>query len=373
MIFTIRDVEILRVLRWCRYADPSDLIRCTDKAAVENLVLLKLIKRHRPKGFVSLTAKGNALVVRTTQDLPEHIQLPYRSPNVERQVRSSRVYLTAYSAEVPVFTKNLSALAEKDGHYLASFMRGKGANPWSNSRIATLLRLGDTLYAAHYVCPGIGELLLTDELNAFNNNTSQIKNVRRAFFFAGQSYMDVLAELCAAPANEPGRYVSYAYAYRQLSLPVHLLSCDTTGSMQLRLMAMPDYRQVLTRSALQTKYAEAPPEIPSWDAMFDGKPFVMAADMDLRRIDAAVKAAKERGIAQIVMVALKPQVEAVLKSRYRETGLARVFSLKEEMLSDLGINKLYTPPLEGFRTEKGEVIDAPLIQAARKAGGSSGK
>ena len=201
----------------------------------------------------------------------------------------------------------------------------------------------------------------------------QIKNVRRAFFFAGVSYEDVIAELGIPPTAELGRYVSYADAYRQLSLPVHLLSCDETGAMQLRLMAMPDYRQALTRAALQTKYAQAPSEIPSWDALFDGKPFVMAADMDLRRIDAAIKAARERGVGQIVMVALKPQVEAVLKSRYRETGLARVFSLKEEMLDDLGISKLYVPPLEGYKTEKGAVIDAPLIQAARKTGGSNGK
>ena len=47
--------------------------------------------------------------------------------------------------------------------------------------------------------------------------------------------------------------------------------------------------------------------------------------------------------------------------------------LPDILCKQIGINKLYTPPLEGFRTEKGEVIDAPLIQATRKAGGSYGK
>ena len=372
MIFTTRDIELLRLLRWCRYIDPDDL-KMFDEKTITNLKGIKMIRAQRSSKYLFLTGTGGEFLESVFADIPARMPISYKTQDALRRARIAKIALLSYSAGLNVFTNDLTCLEYDASYFLPTLMRSNSANPWSNSRIAALLRLGDTLYAAHYVCPGIGELLLTDELNAFNNNTSQIKNVRRAFFFAGQSYTDVLAELGAAPANEPGRYVSYADAYRQLSLPVHLLSCDTTGSMQLRLMAMPDYRQVLTRSALQTKYAEAPPEIPSWDAMFDGKPFVMAADMDLRRIDAAIKAAKERGIAQIVMVALKPQVEAVLKSRYRETGLARVFSLKEEMLSDLGINKLYTPPLEGFRTEKGEVIDAPLIQAARKAGGSSGK
>ena len=373
MIFTVRDIELLRLLRWCRYVVPNDLRRVFDVNTINNLKSARLIRSSKVQKSLTLTAKGNQLLEELTQNIPENIRHAHTAADTLRRIRVSAIITTAYQAGLDVFTTGVEALEENRALYLTALMRGKGANPWSNSRIAALLRLGDTLYAAHYVCPGIGELLLTDELNAFNNNTSQIKNVRRAFFFAGVSYEDVIAELGIPPATELGRYVSYADAYRQLSLPVHLLSCDTTGAMQLRLMAMPDYRQALTRSALQTKYAEAPPEIPSWDALFDGKPFVMAADMDLRRIDTAIKEARERGVAQIVMVALKPQVEAVLKSRYRETGLARVFSLKEEMLSDLGINKLYVPPLEGFRTEKGEVIDAPLIQAARKAGRPSGK
>ena len=372
MIFTTRDIELLRLLRWCRYIDPDDL-KMFDEKTITNLKGIKMIRAQRSSKYLFLTGTGSEFLESVFADIPARMPISYKTQDALRRARIAKIALLSYTARLNVFTNNLNCLEYDSNYFLPTLMRSNSANPWSNSRIAALLRLGNTLYAAHYVCPGIGELLLTDELNAFNNNTSQIKNVHRAFFFAGVSYEDVIAELGIPPAAELGRYVSYADAYRQLSLPVHLLSCDETGAMQLRLMAMRDYRQALTRSALQTKYAEAPPEIPSWDALFDGKPFVMAADMDLRRIDAAIKAGKERGIGQIVMVALKPQVEAVLKSRYRETGLARVFSLKEEMLSDLGINKLYTPPLEGFRTEKGEVIDAPLIQAARKAGRPSGK
>lgn len=281
-----------------------------------------------------------------------------------------KLSLVSYSAEVPVFTKNLSALVELNGHYLTALMRGRGANPWSNSRIAALLRLGDTLYAAHYVCPDIGEMLLIDELNAFVNNTSRIKNVQRGFFFAGESYEDILTELDRPPGKESTRYVSYADAFRQIELPVHLLPCNDTGAMQLRLMSIPDYRQKLSRAALKTQFASAPSDTPSWDAMYEGKPFVVAGDMNLRRIDTAIRTAQERNLAPIAMIALKPQFDAVFRKRYREKGLARVFTLKDDMLRELGVSRLHKPSREAFKTEKGEVIDAPLIQTARRSGGS---
>ena len=372
MIFTTRDIDLLRLLRWCRYIDPDDL-KMFDEKTITNLKGIKMIRAQRSSKYLFLTGTGSEFLESVFADIPARMPISYKTQDALRRARIAKIALLSYSAGLNVFTNGLTCLEYDASYFLPTLMRSNSANPWSNSRIAALLRLGGTLYAAHYVCPGIGDLLLTDELNAFNNNTSQIKNVRRAFFFAGRSYADVLAELGAAPADKPGRYVSYADAYRQLPLPVHLLSCDETGAMQLRLMAMPDYRQKLTRAALQAKYVPAPSEVPAWDALFDGKPFVMAADMDLRRIDAAIGAAKERGLGQIVMVALKPQVETVLKSRYRDTGLARVFSLKEDTLRELGISDLYVPPMEGYKTGKGEVIDAPLIQAARKAGRPSGK
>lgn len=367
MIYSIRDLELMKVLRWCRYADPDSLMKIFGATAVSNLITLKLVKKHKPRGYLSLAAKGNVLLEKALQNCPEYIQLPYRAQHVERRVRDTRLMLTAYSAGISVFATKASALADEDGFYLTALMRGRGTNPWSNSRISSLLRLGTTLYGAHYICEHIGNILLHEELNSFMNNTSQVRNVRRALLFAGECYDEILSELKLPPDEKSGRRVSYADAYRQIDLPVYLLPCDTTGAMQLRLMSMPDYRQVLARAALKSQFRPAPADVPEWDAMFEGKPFAIAADMELRRLDKAIRSAKERNLMPVSMLALKPQVDMVLKKRYREKGLARVFTLKEHTLSELGIDQLYTPPAEAFRTEKGDVIDAPLIQTDRKS------
>ena len=101
-----------------------------------------------------------------------------------------------------------------------------------------------------------------------------------------------------------------------------------------------------------------------YDVLYHGVPFVMAADMDLRRIDAAVDDARSDSISQIALAALPEQVEAVLNRRYRETGKARVFTITDAALRELlGSTAPYTPPDLPFCTSEGSVLDVPPLKA----------
>ena len=178
----------------------------------------------------------------------------------------------------------------------------------------------------------------------------------------------MLSELERPVGQDDAKLLTYGGAYRCLQLPVHLLSCDATGAVQLQIMAAPDYRARLTKAALKNQYRPPPDDVPEWDAMFQGVPFVLAADMDLRRINAAIRAARNRGFPQIAMAALEGQAEQVLFPRCRDKNLARVFVLMPEAISAVTGRKPvpYVPPRTQFLTAKGEVADAPLIQANRK-------
>ena len=44
MIFTTRDLDILRFLRWCRFVQAKDLTGVFSKTEVQNLEILRLIK-----------------------------------------------------------------------------------------------------------------------------------------------------------------------------------------------------------------------------------------------------------------------------------------------------------------------------------------
>ena len=373
VLFSICDIELLRLLRWCRFMNQADLRESFEDTTIQNLMSLNLIRLHDTSGFLMLSGQGSRLLDKYFQDMPTYGRLSYSKADIQRRIRMSKLTLTAYRAHLSIFQTDLFSLSKPNTYFLPGLTRGRGANPWSNSRIAALLRLENTLFAAHYVSPGIGNLLFTDELNAFSNNTSQIPKVHRALIFAGESYQSILEELERTGEDEEGRSISYGAAFRVSPTPIHLLPCQEVGALQLRIMAVPGYRQRLTRAALRGTFSPAPMEYPCWDALFDGQPFVLAVDMDLRRVDAALTAAKMQGIKKIAIAALREQVKEVLNQRYKVPGLARVFTLTEDAISSLGDMSLYTPSPEGYHTEEGGVIHAPPIKAAGKTGRPAGK
>lgn len=255
---------------------------------------------------------------------------------------------------------------------LSRYVTGSAAAMASRNNIdLDIVSLGGIYYAAHYVCPGIGRMAVNDELAAFHNHTNFGKNTQRAFLFAGSSYESVIEELKTQDEKRNEKLIRYSEAYHCLHAPIHLLSCDETGAQQLQIMTVPDYRVKLTRLMLRSAYRPPPEDIAAWDGLYNGHPFVIGADMDLRRIDTAVRTAKQHGCLPIALAALEGQGSAVLLQRYADPGCATVYKVTENALSELlgRAPNLYVPPRTQFLTEKGDVVDAPLIKAPGKAGG----
>ncbi len=363
MIFTTRDLDILRFLRWCRFVLAKDLTGVFSMGEVQNLEILRLIKLYLPAQAYTLTASGTRLLEAAFPKLPAAVAPAYKAADTIRRIRQAKVMTTAYQAGVPVFTTDVSALCEQ-AMFLPMIARNRGSNPWGSTRVAALLHTGDLMCASHWVSPGIGCVALTDELTAFQNHTASIPAKQRAMIFAASSYEEILAELDAGRENQHTRLQSYREVYDCLKLPLLLLPCNETGCLQLRIMGVPNYRELLARIILKSHYVPPPAGQPMYDALYQGVPFVMAADMDLRRIDAAVEMARSDGLPQIALAALPEQVESVLNRRYRETGKARVFTITDAALRELlGSTAPYAPPDLPFYTSEGSVLDVPPLKA----------
>lgn len=186
---------------------------------------------------------------------------------------------------------------------------------------------------------------------------------------------DTIEELKVRDEKRDTKLIRYSEAYRGLHYPVHLLSCDETGARQLQIMAVPDYRMKLAKLMLRSAYRPPPEDAPAWDAIYQNRPFVIGADMNLRRIDAAIASAKKRGCLPISLAALDAQGDAVLLRRYKDTGYAVIYKVTESVLTELFGHppSLYLPPCTQYLTKKGAVVDAPLIQVDRKDRGSPRK
>ena len=363
MIFTTRDLDILRFLRWCRFVLAKDLTGVFSMGEVQNLEILRLIKLYLPAQAYTLTASGTRLLEAAFPKLPAAVAPAYKAADTIRRIRQAKVMTTAYQAGVPVFTTDVSALCEQ-AMFLPMIARNRGSNPWGSTRVAALLHTGDLMCASHWVSPGIGCVALTDELMAFQNHTAAVPAKQRAMIFAASSYEEILTELDSGQENQNTRLQTYREVYDCLKLPLFLLPCNETGCLQLRIMGVPNYHELLARIILKSRYVPPSADRSMYDALYQGVPFVMAADMDLRRIDAAVETARLDGISQIALAALPEQVEAVLNRRYRETGKARVFTITESALRELlGSIAPYAPPDLPFYTSEGSVLDVPPLKA----------
>ena len=364
MMLSCRDLDILRLLRWCRMIRPKELCEAFSEDEVMNLSAAQMIRFSDAAKAWCLTPCGNRVLGSSGVTLPPAKAPTYREPDITRRLRLAQIVTTAYAAGVNVFLTKVSELQSKPSLFLPFLHRNRGSNPWGSTRVAALLHTGNLMCAIHWVSPGIGCVALTDELTAFQNHTVAIPAKQRAVIFAASSYEEILAELDAVQENRNTRLQTYREVYDCLKLPLFLLPCNGTGCLQLRILGVPNYRELLARIILKSHYIPPPVNRAMYDAMYQGVPFVMAADMDLRRIDAAVETARSDGLSQIALAALPEQVETVLNRRYRETGKARVFTITESALRELlGSTAPYTPPDLPFYTSKGSVLDVPPLKA----------
>lgn len=334
MLFSRRDIDVLKLIRWCQFIMAKDLNGISRKIEIENLMALGLIRRHEKSGALIMSKKGVLLLQTLFDEAAPHYPPSYHTAIIQRRLRVTKIAITAYRGNVDIFLPDNKLLSDTPSMFLSTLTRERGSNPWGSTRVAAIAHLGDLFCAVHYVCPGIGKLALTDELTAFANQTARFPGAKRAFIFAGESYKDIHAEL-EANSQSDTRLISYGGAYRCLQLPVHLLSCDDTGAVQLQIMAQSDYRTKLARAALKEAYQPPPLDIPVWDAIYQGRPLVIAADMDLRRLDAAVQAASDQGLGRIAIAALEKQAKTILIPRYQDNGQARVFALTGDAISQV--------------------------------------
>ena len=364
MMLSCRDLDILRLLRWCRMIRSKDLFESFSKDEVMNLSAAQMIRFSDAAKAWLLTPCGNRVLGSSRFTLPPAKAPTYRDPDITRRLRLAQIVTTAYAAGVNVFLTKESELQSKPSLFLPFLHRNRGSNPWGSTRVAALLHAGDLMCAIHWVSPGIGCVALTDELTAFQNHTAAIPAKQRAIIFAASSYEEILGELDTGQENQNTRLQSYREVYNCLKLPLFLLPCNGTGCLQLRILSIPNYRELLARIILKSHYVPPPANRAMYDALYQGAPFVMTADMDLRRIDAAVEAARSDGVSQIALAALPEQVESVLNRRYREPGKARVFTITESALQELlGSTVPYAPPDLPFYTSEGSVLDVPPLKA----------
>ena len=364
LIFTTADIELLRLTAWCKNIPLTSAGQIFSGSEITVLKKLGLLGQTKD-GLLRLPPAGIRFLEGLMISYPQDKWYTSKTSVIVRRTQSSALMLTCYRAGFDIFADHPQDI-RIPMTYLASVAvrrnRELRGNMLHNTRFSGILYSPQNIRLLYYVAPDAGTIRYVSEMQVFHNMTAQIP-AAHSIVYAGASYQalwNILNEPDAPPAGivRGTHPVSVGKAYRDTGVPVHLLSCDETGAMQLLAMSRVDYRKHLTLAAMGKGFNPPPEGVPDWDGLYHSTPFVMGVDMDLKRIDRAVAAARERGHEKIALAAFKGQHSGLLKQLYKDTGKADLFEISLHTVVQAYDEPvgLFAPPREPFLFQGGMVL-----------------
>lgn len=97
MMLSLRDLDILRLLRWCRMIRSKELCEAFSKDEVMNLSAVQMIRFSDAAKAWLLTPCGNRVLDSAGFVLPPATAPTYREPDITRRLRLAQIVTTAYA------------------------------------------------------------------------------------------------------------------------------------------------------------------------------------------------------------------------------------------------------------------------------------
>jgi len=359
-----RDLDILRLAgkyRWLPYDilgkfGFDDLVCEIEKLALNRLVY---ISKNR---YINLTPKGYALLQSVGYNYSPGVKRAYAgSPTLRRRLEAAEIMLTALRAGINVYQDGTDSLRNQP-MFLPAFSIQDETKFMSTANFAGFGHWGNKAYMLQYVGSESVGMYMSSEQMYFKNLESAFDNTLKtpsALIFAGSSYEQVYEQICdTTPSNRHGVKGFYDFwdVWQKTDMPIHLLSCDEIGAMQLAFMKEPDLNARIAKIAYGEKL-EYDTEIPESDGKVCGDAtLIIAADMNMRRVFSAIESSRKMGRKEVMVVAYKEQLQSLLlhilpfnglvKPLFIEPMIDKVFS-KELPLYPLDKNSAATGRIKG--------------------------
>lgn len=374
MILSVNEVELLKLLCRCKNAPaPSawsiGIFNTQNISALEYTGLVFMSRngkyiRPRPSAYGLLEQAGYSFKADAAPQTRQRV--------LDRRNIAAKILLTFYAAGTDVF-KDTPTDAPGGAVYVPSFAARSTStgNPFGSTRFYGIFRCGKLLCMVFYADDA--GIYFQKELTLFHSYADKIPDCQMGLIFMGDALADIGSSVFRgdSPSDQPKRRYhadSFGKVFSVTSLPVHFVPVGSVGAQMLRYMTMECYRERLAKGVLRKSYRPPYDTLTDTDAIHYRSPYlpaVVALDLDLKRIDRAVSAAKARGYPKAVLYALPEQV-LFLRERYREA--ADVLAVDAERLDrevgiEGGIPNGYAP----YFTAEGRCIDVADFTVYRKA------
>jgi len=351
MTLDLRDIEFLRLTgkyRWLPYKKLGQFGFTHMQGSMEDLLHNGYLKVSQDARYVKTSAKGYAVLDQHGYPYSMTVKRPGAQNNtLRRRLETSEIMLACLRAGMNVFRDINVHPCEQPVFYPSFDFRTGETNIMANATSAGFGHWGGVAYMLHYVSQQSDSLYYTNEKGILSKLAYQFTNrsdTPAAMIFAGSDYPSVYRHVQKTPPKRKREtaYLLFTEAYRKADIPVHLLSCDETGAVQLAIMRQPGYRTVIAKNGFAEDWVPQDADILEADGQVNGYTIAVAVDMDIKRIERIVADARILGRNKVLLVSLQGQCDGLLTQVYPKDGFIQHMPLKPEFIQRVfGKNLLY--------------------------------
>ncbi len=244
--------------------------------------------------------------------------------------------------------------------------RDKSAGVWGGSVFWGLARFGQSVCACYYA-GDIQEQRINYKNERFTLDKASLRfSSREAMLFAGSDLTALARAFRNNQRQKPSdreTELTLSQIRETVNHSLYLLPFGNDGAAQLRIMCEQNYRERLSSAYFRAQNAEsrispAPIGVTEADGMLGGIcPWVIAADMDIYRIDRALRQTLSAGYSKLFALCFENQKTA-LRLLYDESNVTLLIVPEECVLNAFGALPLYKPPPGVYTDRKGGMLDA---------------
>jgi len=320
MLLDRRDLSFIRlagIYRWLPY-DIGKFGFDDIPRSLSNFIKTGYFRLSRGKDYLTPTPLLYDVIKNNKYDFDTGTKQAYDGcTTLRRRLEASEVMFTCLRAGIDVFQDHSDSLQHQPVFFPAFYLRNSDSKLMNASNCIGFGHWGNTAYILQYVSAESIGMYQKPELTLLNNLLSVFDtglNTPQALLLAGSSYYQVYKQITdTTPSSRHGKksFNDFWDVYRTIDMPVHLLSCDEVGAMQLKLMSQPDYNTKLANAAFYgygDKWDPVDGEIPEADGKYEGNPMVIACDMNIRRVNRVCASARSLGRSGVYVAAFEGQI-----------------------------------------------------------------
>lgn len=375
MIFDAAEIELLRLAGWFKGLPSglserfgSTVFSPAETAPLESLGLLYLSPGRRQ---YRLTPLGWEFLAGIGFPYPQDAKYVSDPAKTRRREQAAKVMFTFHRAGFDVFRDRLEDLDEP-GVFLSTeamqrSLRRQNTKIWNGLRMCGVGRMGDCGCLVHFADER--GMYFVNEMARFRQAAAGCSQTISVY--GADRYTDAARWLThEPPAGEKKHksdWTSFCTAAKMTQMPLSLLECSDAGAVQLLVMGTLGYREKIARLVLSDAYRPPGGGLPDTDATLEGFPFVVAMDMDVKRLRRACRSVFGAGLSRLSVVAFPEQLGALVEL-FGVVGQIEFYQVeKEQVTAALGL-RLHDPGREPFHRKEGGYLYVSNLPKRKKAG-----